>query len=662
MHLGPFQSHAHPSVDLGETPPLVVYDERNALPDRRKVSLRWLTGTVLTGLTSVMLMGGALMAALDGQYRVAAATNPEPDPAAVASTLTSGTKGDRVSRRSAQFTNRQVIPVNVITRVGDRDFIKAKPYVLVNASLASRKTPELTARIPEFNPLQMFSDGQKAATDRAVSDGIYSARAEGEFSITQSDFPVNSPMIDLALTPDEAAVAREVSASAQMLADDSIDMAGRTIVDPGRFDFSLARLSDFDRLQVRITQENVSFVSKQEDETVMVGIDERILPVLEGQDLKDLLVDNDASDVEAESILAALRHGAGVVEVKEGERLRIGMAADPNTPGRMRPERVSIYGERDHKVTVARADNGTYVVAAAPTDVMGDAMADAFAEASRAATSTSGSVPSLYEGIYLTALEQEIPEPLIGELVRAFSYDVDFNARVQPGDAIEVFYGLTEDGTDEPAEILYASLTTSSTLRRLYRFRTPDDGEVDYYDEAGRSAKKFLMRKPLSGGVFRSGFGMRRHPIHGFAKMHTGVDWSASRGVPIMAAGNGTVIKSEWVSGYGKRVEIRHANGYVTTYSHMNDFAKGIVEGTRVTQGQIIGYIGSTGLSTGPHLHYEVLVNNNFVDPMRIRLPRGRVLEGEMLAAFEEERDRIDALLDRGPRSSRVASASTVAR
>ncbi|MFN4009762.1 MAG: M23 family metallopeptidase [Pannonibacter sp.] len=655
MHLGPFQSHAQSTVDLGETPPLVVYDEGNGLPDRRKVSLRWLTGTVLTGLTSVMLMGGALVAALDGQYRVAAATNP--DPAGLSGSLTSGTKGDRVAKRSAHFTNRQIIPVNVITRVGDRDFIKARPYVAVNASLSRQKSPDMEGRIPPFNPLQMFTDGQQIQ-DRGISDGIYSARAEGELSLSQTEFPVNSPMIDLDLTPSEAEVERLVRISAAALGNDSVDMAARAIVDPTRFDFNLARLSEFSRLQVRITQENVSFVSKQEDDTLPSGLEEKIVPVFADMDFKDLLVDNEANDVEAESILAAFRHGAGVVEVKEGDRLRIAMAPDPNEEGRMRPERISIYTETDHKATVARADTGTFVV----TDAPADDLADAFAETGPQESTPSGSVPSLYEGVYQTALEQEIPEPMIGELVRAFSYDVDFNARVQPGDAIEVFYGMSEEGSDETAEILFASLNTGSTLRRLYRFRTPDDGSVDYYDEAGRSAKKFLMRKPLSGGTFRSGFGMRRHPIHGFAKMHTGVDWSASRGVPIMAAGNGTVIKSQWVSGYGKRVEIRHANGYVTTYSHMNDFAGGITEGARVNQGQIIGYVGSTGLSTGPHLHYEVLVNANFVDPMRIRLPRGRVLEGEMLAAFEAERDRIDALLDRGQRPSRLASAATITR
>ncbi|ADZ68915.1 M23 family metallopeptidase [Polymorphum gilvum] len=651
MHLGPFHSLHHPAVDLGEEPPLVVYDERNVLPDRRRVSVRWLTGTILTGVTSIVLMGGALMAALDGQYRVAAATNPDPEAwMQDAGRQASGSKGDRISRKAAQFANRQVIPVNVVTRVGDRDHIKARPYVFVTSSLATRKSADIEGRIPPFNPLQMFSDGQ-VVPDRAASDAIYSARVDGEVSISMTDFPVDSALVDIALTPGEAEIEREVRHAAQFLSDPSINMAARAIVDPGRFDFNLARLSDFSRLSVRITQENVSFVSKQDEETTAAGLDEKIIPISEEADLRDLLLDNDASEDEADAILAAFRAGYGIESLSGGERVRLALAPSFDEAGRMRPERISLYADTVHKATVARADTGSYVVASAPASFL----PDAFAEADR--ISYGGPTPALYDSIYQTALEQDVPEPLIGELVRAFSYDVDFNARVQPGDSLEVFYGLEGEDAQTPAEILYAALNTGSAQRRFYRFRTPDDGAVDYYDENGRSAKKFLMRKPLSGGRFRSGFGMRRHPIHGFQKMHTGVDWSATSGTPIMASGAGTVIQAKWVSGYGRRVELRHANGYVTTYSHMTGFAPGIAEGVKVNQGQVIGYVGSTGLSTGPHLHYEVKVNDHYVDPMRIRLPRGRVLEGDMLVAFERERDRIDALLDRGLKPSRLASA-----
>lgn len=651
MHLGPFQSHAHPAVELGNMPPLVVYDERDALPDRRKVSLRWLTGTILTGVTSIVLMGGALVAALDGQYRVAAASAHAPDAGIVSQTGVS-TKGDRVNKAAAQFTSKRIIPLNVVTRSGDQEHIKAKPYTLVNTTLTMRRLADVEGKIPAFNPLQMFAD-QKPQDERTVSDAVYSAKAEGEFTQAQSDFPVNSPLIDTSLTPSETLVEEQVRASAQFLGESGIRIASRTIVDPDRFDFDLARQPDFARLSVRITQENVSFVSKQAGETPVSGFDERIIPVEPDMAFKDILLDNQASDPEAEAILAAFRFGAGILDVAPGDRLRIALGSDPADPTIPRVERVSIYTGNGHKATVARSDNGIYVTASEPAGEL----LDAFAEADRNSFS-SGPAVSLYESVYQTALEQQIPEPLIKELISAFSYDVDFNGRVQPGDSMEVFYGGGDDETGGNGEILYASLHTGSAERRLYRFRAPDDGSVDYYDEEGRSAKKFLMRKPLSGGTFRSGFGVRQHPVYGFGKMHTGVDWSAPRGTPIMASGNGTIIKAGWESGYGKRVELRHANGYVTTYNHMNDFGPGIKEGGRVTQGQIIGYVGSTGLSTGPHLHYEVLVNNNFVDPMRIRLPRGRVLDGGMLANFEQERTRIDALLERGQKPSRFASAT----
>ena len=250
----------------------------------------------------------------------------------------------------------------------------------------------------------------------------------------------------------------------------------------------------------------------------------------------------------------------------------------------------------------------------------------------------------LYDSLYETALKQQIPKPIINELVRVFANDVDLQRAVSGGDALDVFYDEPEDGSAPGRDsLLYASLSTRDETYRYYRFQTQDDGLVDYYDENGRSSRKFLVRKPISIGETRSGFGMRRHPILGYYKMHTGVDWAAPIGTPILAAGNGTVIKAQWDSGYGRRVEIQHANGYITTYNHMSGFARGISEGVRVKQGQVVGFLGSTGLSTGPHLHYEVMVNGHFVDPMRVKLARTREIEGRMLAEFKRERDRIDS-------------------
>ena len=161
--------------------------------------------------------------------------------------------------------------------------------------------------------------------------------------------------------------------------------------------------------------------------------------------------------------------------------------------------------------------------------------------------------------------------------------------------------------------------------------------------------RKFLVRKPIAEGDMTSPFGMRYHPILHYARMHTGVDWAAPIGTPIFAAGNGVIIKAGWDGGYGRRVEIQHANGYVTTYNHMSGFGRGIVEGAHVLQGQTVGYLGDSGLATGPHLHYEVIINGNFVDPMAIKLPRTREFDGKMLAAFKRERDRIDQLMGEAP-------------
>jgi murein DD-endopeptidase MepM/ murein hydrolase activator NlpD len=223
---------------------------------------------------------------------------------------------------------------------------------------------------------------------------------------------------------------------------------------------------------------------------------------------------------------------------------------------------------------------------------------------------------------------------------------------------IEVFFGLdhSDRGDHSAPEILYAAIEQNGLKRKYYRYKTRDDGEVGYYDDTGKSAKKFLMRKPMSTGKFRSRFGMRRHPILRYRKMHSGVDWSAPRGTPIMAAGDGVIREAKWRSGYGKWISIRHANGYETGYAHQTRFARGIRVGQRVRQGQVIGYVGSTGLSTGPHLHYEVLVNNRAVNPMRIRLPRGRVLKADAQTEFEKERDRTEALIERARNSHLIAS------
>ncbi|WP_375456185.1 M23 family metallopeptidase, partial [uncultured Methylobacterium sp.] len=252
----------------------------------------------------------------------------------------------------------------------------------------------------------------------------------------------------------------------------------------------------------------------------------------------------------------------------------------------------------------------------------------------------------------------------VEDIVRVFSYDLDFQRRISAGDGLDVFYTTDEDAGAAPdrPDLLYAALNLGGEPRKVYRFQSPDDGSIDYLDEQGRSLKKFLIRKPIADGIMRSGFGYRRHPVLGYAKLHTGVDWANPIGTPIVAAGNGTVIKAEWDSGYGRRVEIQHINGYVTTYNHMSRFGRGVGAGTRVRQGQVIGYVGSTGLSTGAHLHYEVIINGHFVDPMKIRVPRGRELDGRLLAEFRRQREQIDAVMQTSKSATAMAQRDAAVR
>jgi murein DD-endopeptidase MepM/ murein hydrolase activator NlpD len=195
---------------------------------------------------------------------------------------------------------------------------------------------------------------------------------------------------------------------------------------------------------------------------------------------------------------------------------------------------------------------------------------------------------------------------------------------------------------------LFTGLSGSGMAGRFWRFRTPD-GVVDFYDDQGNNAKKFLMRKPVRSDDVRltDTFGMRFHPLYNERRMHNGIDWAGPVGTPIVAAGNGAVEEAVFKGANGKYVRLRHANGYQTAYLHMSGFARGIEPGAKVRQGQIIGFLGNTGLSTGPHLHYEVLVNNIHVNPLSIQVPRERQLTGKLLTDFQKERGRIDELMRR---------------
>ena len=254
----------------------------------------------------------------------------------------------------------------------------------------------------------------------------------------------------------------------------------------------------------------------------------------------------------------------------------------------------------------------------------------------------------------------------INQIMRIHAYETDFRRRVRGSDQIEWFFDAREDdkGLDTAlGDLLMTSITTGGETQRFYRFRS-QDGVVDFYDENGDTSRKFLMRRPVRGEGMRlsSGFGMRQHPILRFLRPHNGVDWSGPVGTPIMAAGAGLIEEAGRKGEYGNYVRIQHANGYKTSYAHMQRFAPGISEGVRVRQGQVIGFLGNTGLSSGPHLHYEVLINNRPVDPMSIQVPRDRKLTSNQLRDFQREKTRIEELMRRNPVSQRIVDQRTAAK
>lgn len=249
--------------------------------------------------------------------------------------------------------------------------------------------------------------------------------------------------------------------------------------------------------------------------------------------------------------------------------------------------------------------------------------------------------------LYLAAQEAGAFDQQIVDFASIFAYDIDFQREIRPGDKFEFVY---ETFTDErgkqmrTGKMLFAALDGHVLTKQFYRFTPEDDGITDHFDSDGKAARKFLMRTPVNGARLSSHFGKRRHPISGYTRMHKGTDFAARTGTPIMAAGHGIIERASRYGGYGKYVRIKHAKGYQTAYAHMSRYGKGIKKGKRVRQGQIIGYVGSTGKSTGPHLHYEVLKNGKHVNAMRLKLPTGRTLEGEVLEAFELKKAEIDAL------------------
>ena len=251
----------------------------------------------------------------------------------------------------------------------------------------------------------------------------------------------------------------------------------------------------------------------------------------------------------------------------------------------------------------------------------------------------------ILQSLYRSASQIKTPPNIIIEFARIYGFQVDFQRDIQKNDSFQIMYEVFKDSKDnviETGNILFANLTLSGVENSLYYF--DGKGSEGHYDESGKSVKKTLMKTPINGARLSSPFGMRKHPIDGYNKMHRGTDFAAPMGTPIMASGDGVIQKAGWCGGGGNCVKIKHNSTYQTVYAHMSKFARGIKYGMRVKQGQTIGYVGSTGKSTGPHLHYEVIENGKKINSQTLKLPSGKILKNKERKKFETEKIKIDVL------------------
>jgi murein DD-endopeptidase MepM/ murein hydrolase activator NlpD len=328
---------------------------------------------------------------------------------------------------------------------------------------------------------------------------------------------------------------------------------------------------------------------------------------------------------EAVAAIDALRKHYNPRHIRPGNKVRVEFSPVPLSAGLGRLQGLSLSPAFNRQVIVTRTSDG------------------AFSANEKEKVLTSSLVRAdgtIKHSLYIDGLKAGLPAPILVALIRAYSWDVDFQRGIHPGDGFEVMFERLHE-TDGPAvfngDIVYAALSLQGVRHAMYR-HTMANGDIDYFDKKGRSAKKTLMRTPIDGARLSSGFGRRKHPILGYTKMHRGLDFAAPRGTPIYAAGNGTIEHAGRNGAYGKYIRIRHNGTYKTAYGHMRRLVRGMRKGKRVRQGQIIGYVGTTGRSTGPHLHYEILRGGRQVNPRRLKMPSGRKLKGSELARFQSAR------------------------
>ena len=374
--------------------------------------------------------------------------------------------------------------------------------------------------------------------------------------------------------------------------------------------------------------------------------------IAEGSTLVDELTDRGVTREAAQALASAMEPIFPARMIKSGTEFSLTLDRQQDFYGRYAtfPVELSFKPGPKETITVEADDDGRFI---ARVDGKQNGAQSEYAQITQFRTKAK-----VGSSLYATAKDNKVPDYIVSELTRVFSYDVDFQRQVKAGDTFEVFYGNPLTGSSTKRKVLhYAQLVLDGVPKTYYRYVNAD-GQVDYVDEQGRSASKALLKTPVSGSKITSGFGMRKHPLLGYSKMHTGTDFGVPYGSPIRAAGTGVVEVAGRHGAYGITVQIKHSAKFQTLYAHMSKLAAGIRAGTKVNQGQIIGYVGATGRATGPHLHYEVRVAGRPVNPQQVKASGATQLAGKDLQKFKLYKQRVVALMEAAPSATQVAQAS----
>lgn len=649
--------------DLGLEPPLTSEGAVVQTLVRGRVNARWLIGIVLTGITGAGLMllsvAGALGPLRNAISAPQLAKNARDDRAAGGSAVITARRGDKLVRRVNLVASRQDYKMPILVKVGDAEVTRNASYTRLATPLALESLGYADS-IPAFNLAKLVS---MASEDRAAIESEAGGTVDSEVGLSLRDITTARNTTDSDITMrDEDAYSQVVDTLSERRRDPVRDAGQSRLAKVMRapsegstlLSFTSGVGDPFSKLVVKMVPENVSVLPRQDAVLMPMPVEERLVLSRNEATTSQTLKVAGATPKQIREIVGALTR-SGKANTLDGNRI-LKLTLQPSEPGASKElMRVELFFDEQLVASTGRRDDGSFWPIEVRDVATKPKSADPAANDDEDESEANSGRLTLYSSIHETARRHEIAPAVIDEAIRTVFFDVDLQRRVGPGDSIEMLVANGESETTRP-ELLLVSLVTQGVKRRYYRFKLPEDEIVDYFDDQGRSVKQFLIRKPIDGGELRSTFGMRRHPILRYYRMHNGVDWAAPVGTPIRAAGNGTVRMAEWDSGYGRRVEIEHNHGYVTTYNHMSAFGPGITAGVRVRQGQIIGRLGSSGLSTGPHLHYEVMINERMVDPLAIKLPKGRELAGRQLANFKRDRDQIEAALKAAPGSNALVA------